>query len=460
MDGASGGDWYDNVHNWTPGYPLASPPGYGDLVILNNGAAETVAGNGSASEADVVLGTTLTIKDSLSADGAKTGVGLMVDSGGTVVVANGATKPGVPSPGDVSVDVIGFTGAGALDVAAGGGMDDTGMVLGDRATGSGTLTVEGICIVAPAAAPNGLLIVGNAGSGVVTVQNGGALSAVVGTVLGLQSGSSGTATLTGAGSTWLAGALTVGSAGTGSITVQDGGVLTTTNASFIGFDDAVSGLHGTGSVTIETGGTLNALTSIGIGSLGTFLVNDGTVSANAITLSGGSVVVSNAGTVTTKTLTMTGGTINVSNGRELVDSSTAVAGAAGAALLRTGTFTQMGGVNTVTGVGVALEVGAVGSGSYHLNLGKLTAPREIIGETGHSSFIQTGGANILNGGLLNLGTNLGGIGIYSLANGALNALHEVGAMPEPEPSIRLAAPIRCLAIWSSATRRAGSAAMI
>src|SRR6185295_19671502 len=107
----------------------------------------------------------------------------------------------------------------------GGGLDDTGMVLGDRSTGSGTLTVEGTVIVAPAAAPNGLLIVGNAGSGVVTVQNGGALSAVVGTVLGLQSGSHGTATLTGAGSTWLAGGATDGSAGTGSIAVQDGSVL-------------------------------------------------------------------------------------------------------------------------------------------------------------------------------------------------------------------------------------------
>ena len=55
--GASGGDWNDNVHNWTPGYPVAPPPGYGDLVIFNNGVAETVAGAGAASEADIVLDT-------------------------------------------------------------------------------------------------------------------------------------------------------------------------------------------------------------------------------------------------------------------------------------------------------------------------------------------------------------------------------------------------------------------
>jgi hypothetical protein len=81
---------------------------------------------------------------------------------------------------------------------------------------------------------------------------------------------------------------------------------------------------------------LNALTSLGIGSLGTFVVNDGTASANAITLSGGTVVVSNAGTVTTQTLTMAGGTIDVSNGGVFVDGPMMIAGTAGAVLVETG----------------------------------------------------------------------------------------------------------------------------
>jgi len=135
--GAAGGDWSDNTHNWTPGYPDASPPSYGDLAIFRDGGADSVAGNGAASELDVVLGTTLTIQDSVSTDGAVTGVGLMVDSGGTAIVGSGATKPGVPnfSSGTVSVDVIGFMGVGALDVIQGGGVDNTGLVLGDRSTG-------------------------------------------------------------------------------------------------------------------------------------------------------------------------------------------------------------------------------------------------------------------------------------------------------------------------------------
>ncbi len=256
--GASGGDWNDNVHNWTPGYPAASPPGYGDLVIFNTGAATAVAGNGGASEIDIVLGTTLTILNSISADGAVSGVGLLADSGGSVIIGAGATKPGVPSPGGVSVDVIGFTGIGSLTVLAGGGLDDTGMVLGDRAGSTGNLTVNGagaIVIVAPAAAPNGMLIIGNAGMGIVNVRNGGSLAAVSSSVLGLQPGARGTATVDAA--QWFAGALTVGQSGTGTVNVNNGGLLTATTL-LIG---ALGSIAATGSLT-GAPGTIVALTDV------------------------------------------------------------------------------------------------------------------------------------------------------------------------------------------------------
>ena len=284
--GAPGGDWFDNDHNWTPGYPVAGPPGYGDLAIFNNGIADVITGNGAASELDVVLGTTLTVQDSVSTDGAITGVGVMVDSGGRFVVGSGATKSGVPSAGDVSVDVIGFNGAGAFDVFAGGGIDNTGLVLGDRVSGSGTLTVEGTVIVAPAAAPNGQLIIGNAGSGAVSVRNGGSLSAVIGSVLGLQPGAHGTATVTGNGSSWFSTSLTVGQNGTGAVTVEDGGVLTTFNTA------------------IGAGGTLDVTS--------TLLGNAGTVLAiNTIAMTGGTLDVSQGGIVVVSSAVSTGPTSTV-----------------------------------------------------------------------------------------------------------------------------------------------------
>ena len=304
--GAAGGDWSDNVHNWTPGYPAASAPGYGDLAIFNDGGADSVAGNGAASELDVVLGTTLTIQDSVSTDGAVTGVGLMVDSGGTVIVGSGAAKQGVPtSPGTVSVDDVGFMGVSALDVIQGGGVDDTGLVLGDRSTGSGTLTVDGAgsqVIVGPAAAPNGLLIIGNAGTGEVTVQNSGSLSAVMGAVLGFGVGSTGTATLTGSGSGWFAASLAVGQGGTGSIAVGDGGVLTTFN----------TGIGGAGTIDVSA----------------TLLGNAGTV-------------------VAFNTITMSGGTLDVTQGGVVLISSSASTGAAGSVLIDAGRV--LSGLGTING---------------------------------------------------------------------------------------------------------------
>ena len=201
-------------------------------------------------------------------------------------------------PGTVSVDVIGFTGAGALDVIAGGGVDDTGLVLGDRATGSGTLTVDGTgsqLIVAPAAAPNGMLIIGNAGTGAVIVRNSGSLSAVNGAVLGFSAGSQRHGDLlTGSGSGWFAGSLTIGQGGTGSIAVQDGGVLTTFTTS----------IGGAGTLDVSA----------------TLLGNAGTVLAiNTITMSGGTLDVTQGGVVVISASTSTGaaGSVLIDDGHVL-----------------------------------------------------------------------------------------------------------------------------------------------
>src|SRR5262249_58349625 len=72
----------------------------------------------------------------------------------------------------------------------------------------------------------GNLPVGDSGTGTLTIQNGGAVSNQLG-FIGLSSGSSGTVTVTGAGSSWTnAGTLFVGNSGTGTLTIQNGGVVT------------------------------------------------------------------------------------------------------------------------------------------------------------------------------------------------------------------------------------------
>lgn len=68
-------------------------------------------------------------------------------------------------------------------------------------------------------------IIGNSGTGVLNIEDGGEVSGQHG-YLGLYSGSSGTATVTGAGSSWDNTAkLYVGEEGTGVLTIEDGGVV-------------------------------------------------------------------------------------------------------------------------------------------------------------------------------------------------------------------------------------------
>jgi T5SS/PEP-CTERM-associated repeat protein len=308
-----------------------------------------------------------------------------------VVVGSGATKPGVPSPGNVSVDVIGFTGVGALNVIAGGGVDDTGMVLGDRAGSSGTLTVDGggsQVIVAPAAAPNGILIVGNAGTGVVDVRNGGSLSAVAATDIGEKAGSSGTVIVDAAG--WLAGSLTIGLAGTGSVTVQNGAVLTATNSILTPTISMVIGTDGMGDLTVQNSGTVvSLLTSVlgqNAGSSGTVTLDDSTWTAGPLTIgqdgkgsvtvqdggvltttstvigAGGTLIASGTlpgspGTVTATGIAMSGGTLDVTTGGIVVVSTSATSGPAGAMLVDTSN--QFSGLGTLNGNVVLNNLGVV-----------------------------------------------------------------------------------------------------
>src|SRR3954447_11596513 len=113
--GPSGGGFTD-FHNWSPVFQDKQPPTDNDLVIFNTGGALSVDGQaGLVAEIDVVLGTTLNVQHSLEASGSVTGVALNTDSGGTAVVGSGVELIGIGA-----VDVIGFSGAGAVLITAGG----------------------------------------------------------------------------------------------------------------------------------------------------------------------------------------------------------------------------------------------------------------------------------------------------------------------------------------------------
>ncbi len=98
--------------------------------------------------------------------------------------------------GDLSV---GNSGTGTLTIRNGGTVSNTGLgYLGNNAGSTGTVTVDG---AGSTWTNSGDLVVGDSGTGTLTIQNGGAVSNVIG-VLGFLAGSTGTATVDGAGSAW------------------------------------------------------------------------------------------------------------------------------------------------------------------------------------------------------------------------------------------------------------------
>ena len=99
--------------------------------------------------------------------------------------------------------------------------------------------------------------------------------------------------------------------------------------------------------------------------------------------------------------------------------------------LGTGTFTQTGGTNTITGEGengtLSLGNSLGASGTYNLGGGTgsplLSAQTEYIGNFGSGAFNQTGGTHAV-GGDLYLGLQIGSSGAYNLSGGSLSATNQ------------------------------------
>ncbi|AJY46944.1 autotransporter domain-containing protein [Martelella endophytica] len=171
--------------------------------------------------------------------------------------------------------VVGNTGTGAMTAYA--SINGNQVVLGSTATGNGTLTMSG------SGAEMNLpvqLVVGGSGTGTLNME-AGASSNIQSGIVGNAAGSTGTVNISGSGSIlkfWGADAngLYVGNAGTGTITVTNGGKLESNDAwigqaatgngtivisgsgsEWNGYGDVVLGLSGTGTVRVESGAKAN-----------------------------------------------------------------------------------------------------------------------------------------------------------------------------------------------------------
>jgi T5SS/PEP-CTERM-associated repeat protein len=426
--------------------------GQGTLNVTQGGLAQTTDAVGAA---DISLGFAATGEGTLNISGVgsrviaedflvgERGLGHLVVSAGGVMDGSISTSPDVlvghltGSSGDAVVtgdnsrwlahDVfMGNAGDGSLEILAGGNLAASGlMTLGDDVTIVGTdiFTSTGVVTVSGSGTTDdsllsvgGILTVGNAGQGTLTVNGGG--NVTVGDDLNVGNNAAATfdnvVTIDGTGSTiTVTDRTTVGLAGRGTLQISGGGQLLSTDWIMLGSADgsqAVATVAGLGSQLVtantlfvgdEGQGTLQVtgggyVQAVGLAISDSDVDGDATDIVDRLTVSG-----SAAGTPSTVNVTGTaffvGGSSNENGGvGELIIEAGGLVQANGLSIgSGNGGASDGTGTLTVTGPGSLLDadangsevvfVGDTGAGTLNVSLGgKVEAGAMRIGNEGGS----------------------------------------------------------------------------
>jgi outer membrane autotransporter protein len=321
---------------------------------------------------------------------------------------------------------VGDFSAGALTIKNGGVVGDTLGVLGYDARGTGTATITG---TGSTWSNSGLLSIGDSGAGTLIVEHGGAVENTNGTI-GHIGGATGIVTVTGSGSTWTnSGYLFVGEHGTGTLSIENGGSVSVNGIAAVG-----RGSSGIGTATVTGTGSTWTINDF-------FLVGNLTGSQGSLTVKDGGTIISNgqvrigeaAGTQGTALVTGADskwvaapdqfhvgfwgrGSLTIADGGKV----------SGARLPTIGTWGGSAGVVKVTGAGSIwnnagdLHIGDRGSGGLTIEDGGAVA--NGIGYVGYhtgaaGTVLVTGnGSTWTNGGFLSIGAQ--GTGSLMITGGA------------------------------------------
>jgi autotransporter family porin len=253
------------------------PPFGADLTVDGAGSTYTVNGsllvgnaNGVTSSVTVSGGGMLKATDSGGA-GALVMPGISVGGPSFVVTVGAAagatgTMTVTGTGSDVEIDgnlAVGDAGTGTVTVAANATLSDASAYVGNQAGGNGTVTVSGTGSIWRNSED---LVAGGAGTGAVTVQQGAALTIDGDLTIGKQAGSAGTLTLQDAQSTLTfgSGEVVIGAAGGGIMTVQNGFLADFSGNEVTVGDEAT----GVGSLTVTDADTLMNTGNLTIASSG------------------------------------------------------------------------------------------------------------------------------------------------------------------------------------------------
>ncbi len=344
--------------------------GIGTVNVTGTGSSLTANGYvyiGRAGTATLNVGTGATFTGGSAAAGATPSYGVAIGDGSPTLDANGVLN-----------NPLYYQGTGTAQITGGSTLHSIGNLLVGYRGSNGVLLVD----TSSTAFSDREVIVGGGtdrpgGFGTLTVQGGSTLrsggthtTGSAGISLGNDAGTTGTATVSGTGSTLNANGdrLTVGGNGTGTLTISGGGkAISGASYSDVEAAFAVAGgvgsmgtvtITGTGSQLIATGDAViggnekgAGPTAGGTGSVS--VVNGGLLQTGAMTLEAGSTLtVDQASTLTTPSLTL-GGTAELF----ALNNSTAITMSAGGYLRVHG----VAGANTITGFtfGNAIDLAGV-----------------------------------------------------------------------------------------------------
>ncbi|MGO4407700.1 autotransporter outer membrane beta-barrel domain-containing protein [Bosea sp. RAF48] len=293
------------------------------------------------------------------------------------VTGSGDLNPGPAQSPNWSVGsdlLVGDTGIGQLNITAGGTVTNDLGTIGNDVAGNGTVTVSGIDGSGNASTWTNTsdLVVGQSGTGSLTILDGGKVSSLSAYIAG-DLGSQGTVTVSGVksngmASTWTnAGELYVGYSGVGVLNILAGGRVSNTDGGIGGGGNAL--VSGLGSSWQNSG----RLTVGGAGA-GTLRVEGGATVSSTEGLVGssgqGNVVLTGAGTTWTSTGQFTVGSFDVGTLRiEAGATVTSNQGYIGAN--NTGTVTVTGAGSKWLMSPYNLTIGNLGTGSLTVENGGL-----------------------------------------------------------------------------------------
>lgn len=386
--GATSTNWLTGT-NWTTGLPTIAD----NAFINTSGANAPVVSLSGAVAAQVTLGTTSGSNGTLTVNG-----GTLSSTSGTIASAAGSTAT-------VTVTGSGAQWTNSAGVAVGGKGAGT-LVVSDKASVSGTNIVVGA---------NG------GASGTLRVESGGTVTGAIS--IGNLPTSTGTATVTGAGSQWNSSSTStayVGQNGTGALTISNGGAVSS-GVIIIG-NNATS----VGTVRVEGGGTLT--TATGNATLGTAAGANGqatiTGAGSTWNITKGTLQIGYSGTgqvtIADQGSVIVGANVYVTSGSSLrVESKgslTSLTGNIGSITASPGTAVVTGAGTTWTSTG-ALSVGSIGS----TGTGTLTISDQAEVKAGSTSISTSSSATGIltvtgNGSKL---TNTAGLTVGKVGTGTL-----------------------------------------